>query len=109
MTEFDHRISRASAVQPDVGVSEANHYEKFRTIIEVCKANGFNFSVLCSVNVDMAIKVLHKQGKLSSTGSYKEGAYFALTSDERLLVDAMAEEIYLSTRFLSLALNRLHS
>ena len=97
------------AHQPDINMSEANHYEKFKTIIEVCKANGINFSVLCSANVDMALKVLHKQGKISINGSYKEGTYFELSSDERALVDEMAEEVCLSTRFLSLASNKLHA
>ena len=98
----------ARAHQPD-NVSEANHYEKFKTIVEVCKANGVNFSVLCSANVDMAIKALYADGKISINGTYKKGTYFALTSNERAMVDEMSEEICLSTRFLSLASNKLHA
>ena len=84
---------------------EANQYEKFKTIIEVCKANGINFSVLCSANVDMAIDILHGKGKINKAGTYDDGTYFELKREERKLVDAMAEEICLSTRFLSLASN----
>lgn len=100
------RLTKAH--HPD-GISEAKHHESFKTIVEVCKARGINFSVMCSANVDMAIKILHKEGKISKRGSYKDGMYFKLTDDERKLVDSMAEEIYLSTRFLSLSSNMLHA
>ena len=90
-------------------VSDPNRYDAFKTMVEVCKANGVNFSVMCSANVDMAMKTLHKQGKISQGGTYKEGTYFKLTADEREMVDDMAEEICLSTRFLSSSSDRLYS
>ena len=49
----------ARAYQLD-NVSEASHYKKFKTIVEVCKTNGVNFIVICSANVDIPIKVLYK-------------------------------------------------
>ena len=94
--------------QPDVGVSEANHHETFKTIVEVCKASTINFAMMCTANVDMAMKILHNDNKISKNGKYEDGTYFELTKDERKLVDEMAEEICLSTRFLSLSSNRLH-
>ena len=72
-------------------------------------ASGINFSVLCSANVDVAIEVLNKQNKISVTGTYKYGTCFVFSKDDRVLVDAMAEDICLSTRFLLLASNELHS
>ena len=39
---------------------------------------------------------------------FKDGTYFQLTTDERALVDDVAEEICLSTRFLALFSNKLH-
>ena len=90
-------------------VSRASHYEKFKTFVEVCKANGVNFSVIYSTDVDMAIKVLYKEGKITTDGTYRKGTYFALTTTERALVDEMAEDICLSTRFISLASNKLHA
>ena len=88
---------------------EANQYEKFKTVVEVCKANGVNFSVLCSANVNMAIRILHDQKKIDQMGTYDDGIYFKLSTKDRKFVDAVAEEICLSTSFLSLASNRLHS
>ena len=88
---------------------EANQYEKFKTVVEVCKANGVSFSVLCSANVDMAIRTLRDQKNIDQMETYEGGTYFKLSTKDRKLVDAMAEEICLSTRFLSLASNRLHS
>ena len=61
-------------IQSDT-VLEANHYEKFKTIVEVCKANGINFSVLCSANVDTAISILYSKGKINQMGTYEDGTY----------------------------------
>jgi len=65
------------------------------------------FSIMCSANVDMAMKTLFKEGKITKGGSYKDGPYFTLVDDERKIVDSMAEDICLFTRLLSS--NRLHS
>ena len=80
-------------------MSEPDHHETLKTIIEVCKASGINFAVMYSSNVDMSIKALHKDGTISKAGTYKEGTYFKLDDDERKAVDDMAEKICLSTRF----------
>ena len=88
--------------QPD-GMLEADHYKTFKTMIEICKASGINFAVICSANVYMAMKTLFKAKKITNSGTYKDGTYFKLSDDERKLVDDMAEEICLSTRFLSLS------
>ena len=72
----------ARACQPD-NVSEANHCEKFKTIIEVCKENGVKFSGLCSANVDMAINILYKEGKISTDGSYKERNIYCVNAEQK--------------------------
>ena len=108
LSGWDSLDRLTAARQPD-DVLESEHYEKFKTIIEVCKASGINFSVMCSANVDMAIKSLNLVGEISTSGTYKDGTYFKLTEDERELVDQKAEEICLATRFLSLSSNKLHS
>ena len=64
---------------------------------------------MCSANVDMAIKSLNLTGKISNSGTYKDGTYFKLTEDERKVVDEKSEEICLETRFLSLSSNKIHS
>ena len=94
-------------VQPDT-VHEVKHYETYKSMVEMCKASKINFALLCTENVDMALNKLRSEGKVTTTGLYKEGAYFKLSDDERTLVNRMAEEICLSTRFLSLASNKLH-
>ena len=80
----------------------------FKTIVEVCEASGINFAVMCTANVNTAIKTLHDNGKITSNGTYKDGKYFSMSDTDRNMVDDMAEEIYLSTRFLSLSSDRLH-
>ena len=45
----------------------------------------------------------------NSDGAFEDGTYFTMREEECKLVDKMSEEICLSTRFLSLASNRLHS
>ena len=102
-------LDRVTAVRQPEDVLESEHYEKYKTIIEVCKASGIKFSVMCSANVDMAIKLLKLAGEMSTSGTYKDGTYFKLTKDERKLVDKKAEGICLATRFLSLSSNKLHS
>lgn len=85
--------------QPD-RVLETDHYEAFKAIIEVCKASGINFAVLCSSNVDMAMKTLFKAKKITNSDTYKDGTYFRLSRNERKLVNDMAEDICQLTRFL---------
>ena len=93
------------SIQPE-DVTEADHYETVKTIVEVCKASGVNFALLCTHTVDMAITQLHKESKLSTAGKYKDGRYFDATDAERALIDARAEEICIATRLLSLASNK---
>ena len=75
------------------------------TIVEVCRASGINFATMCTANIDTAIKVLYKDEKIAISGEYKDRTYFKMNNDERKLVDNMAEEIYVSTRFLLLSSN----
>ena len=63
---------------------------------------------MCDANVDMAITHLHKEGKISKDGKFKDGTYYALSDKERTFVDEMAEEICMSTRFISLSKKKLH-
>ena len=77
--------------------------------MEVCKTSGVNFATMCNTNINMAIKDLYQQKKISKEGTYKDGTYFTLSTAERTLVDKMAEEICLSMRFLSLSCNEIHS
>jgi len=94
-------------IQPR-GISEVKHCEKFRSVVEVCNASGVNLALMCTANIDLAIGHLHSKGKISSNGKFDDGVYFELTSDERKLIDNMAEEIFLSTRFLSLSSDSVH-
>lgn len=94
--------------QPD-DVHEVRHYESFKLIAEMCKANGINFAVICSANVNIAIKTLYEKNKISCKRTYEDGTYFKLSNENRKLVDKVAKEICLSTRFLSLASNKLHA
>ena len=50
-------------------VHEVKHYESFKSIVELCKASGINFAVMCSANTNMAIKTLHATGKISRSGT----------------------------------------
>ena len=90
-------------------VHEVKHYESFKSIVELCKASGINFAVMCSANTNVAIKTLHATGKISRSGTYEDGAYFKLTDVERKAVDMVAEESCLATLFLSLASDKLHA
>ena len=57
----------------------------------------------------MTIKDLYGQKKISKEGFYKDGTYFILSAVEKALVGRMTEETYLSTRFLSLSYDGIHS
>ena len=105
---WDAMDKLTSMRQPEE-VHEVKRYESFKSVTEMCKASGINFAVMCSANIDMAIKSLNNTGKITATGTYDDGTYFRLSSDERKAVNKVAEEICLSTRFLSLASNKLHA
>ena len=102
-------IDRLGKTYQPEHVHETRYHDLFKTLIQVCKANNINFALMCTTNIDMAMKQLHSDGKISTSGTFKDGNYFLLSKDDRQLVDDMAEEICLSTRFLSLASDRLHS
>ena len=88
---------------------ESDHCGKFKMVVELCKASGVNFSVMCSANVDMAIKTFHASGEISKEGTYIDETYFVLDPDERKLVDNHSKEICLATHFLFLSSDRLQS
>ena len=90
-------------------VHEVKHYETFRSVVEMCKASSINFALMCTANIDMAMKELGKSSKIKKTGTFSDGTYFTLDDADRNLVDKMAEEICLSTRFLSLSSDAIHS
>ena len=71
----------------------------------MCKASRINFAVMCSANVDMAMAELYATRAITKQVTYKDGGYFKINETERKLVDDRAEEICLSTRFLSLSSN----
>ena len=77
-------------MQPDT-VHDVKHYETYKSIVAICKASKVNFALLCSENIDMALTKLRDDGKVTTTGLYKDGTYFNLTNVERILVDRMAE------------------
>ena len=52
-------------IQPE-DVHEVQHYEVFRSVIEMCKASGVNFALMCTDNVNTAMKELGP--KLSRSG-----------------------------------------
>jgi len=79
--------------QPEL-VSEANHYEKFKTMVEVCKASGINFALMCTHNINAAMKQLHKDGKITDEGTFEDGTYTALYEDDKKLADCLSEEIF---------------
>ena len=93
------------AIQPQ-DVIESDHYESIKTIVEVCKASGINFPLLCTHTVDMVMATLSADGTIVHQGKYKDGGYFKLTEDHRDLVNEKAEEIFIATRLLSLSLNK---
>ena len=98
----------SNLVQPN-DVHEVKHFDTFKSVVEMCKASGINFALLYTANVDISMKHLKFTGKIKTGGIFKDGGYFGLNNDDRALVDKMSEEIYLSTKFLSLASEKLHS
>lgn len=88
---------------------EVKHYDPFRSVVEMCKASGTNFSIICTANIDLAMKDLEDNGKIKTGGSFKDGGYLKLDGVDSAVVDKMTEEICLSTRFLSLSFNSIHS
>ena len=94
-------------VQPDT-MHEVKHYETCKSVVEMCKASKVNFALMCTENINLAMETLRDDNKITTPGTYDDGGYFNLSTTERPLVDSMAEEICLSTRFLSLASDRLH-
>ena len=72
-------------------------------MVEVFKASGVNFPLLCTHMMDMAMKQLHSDGKINSSGLYKDNTHLHLDKAGRGRVNNLAEEICISTRLLSLA------
>ena len=103
-------LDRLSKTTQHEETLESEHYKKFKTVVEVCKASGINFSVMCSVNVYMVMTSLHKSGIIDNAdfGTYKDWSYFALDPSVRKQVDEKEEESCLATRFLSLLSDKLH-
>ena len=100
-------LNRLTATRHPEDTLESDQYDKFKTFVEVCKASGINFTVMCSANIDMAIAEISSTGEMMKTGTYKSGTYFQLKDDEINLVDYRSEEIFLSTRLLFLSSNKL--
>ena len=96
-----------SLKQPD-NDPETKHHEKFKTIIEVFKTSGINFSVMSFANIDMSFTSLHNSNQIQSRSIYKVGDYFKLGDVTRKLVDNKSKEICLSTCFISLSFNKFH-
>ena len=57
----------------------------------------------------MVIKSLNDGGYITCTGSFGDGSYFKLNEHSRKKVDKVAEETFISTEFLSLTFDKLHS
>ena len=94
--------------QPD-DVHEVKYYDAFRSVVEMCKASNINFVLTCTANIGMVMKELEKNSKIKKSGTFDDGTYFKLNDAERALVNKMAEEMCLSTRFLSLSSDLIHS
>ena len=93
------------AIQLDK-VFEADHYETVKTMVEVCKASGVNFPMLCIHTVNMAMNMLHTEGEIFQTGKYKDSVYFRLNENKIDLVNDRVDEIYIATKLLSLSSNK---
>ena len=78
-------------------------------MVEVCKASGVNFALMCTYTVDMAMEELYNDRLITKSGKYSDGVYFQLNSDEQKLVNDKAEEICITTRLLSLAADKKFS
>ena len=96
------------AIQTE-NVLGTDHYKTIKTIVEVYKANGVNFALMCTHTVNMAISTLVKEGLISKGGKFKDGTYFDLDNTERDLVHDKAEDICITTRLLSLPSNKKFS
>lgn len=59
-------------------IPQSEHFDKFGTIIKVCKASGVNFNLMCLANVDMNIKESSESRDLSKSGTFKDRTYFLL-------------------------------
>ena len=57
----------------------------------------------------MVIKKLYNNSIISPSRQYNKDAYFTLSSDDRKLVNEKVENICITTRLLSLALNEKFS
>ena len=98
----------SDAKQPEY-VSESDHHEKFKAMVEVCKASVINFSLMYTHNIDAAMKKILKDGSISASGTYADGTYSRHNEVHMKLVNDVAEEICLLTRLLSLLNDTLHS
>ena len=96
------------AIQQE-NILESDHYEMIKTMVEVCKASGVNFALLFTHTIDMAVSILNNEGEISLTGKYKNGIYLKLNDNERELVNDRADEICITTSFLSLSSNKKFS
>ena len=65
------RLSKC--VQPPKDVDEPAHYKSVKTLVEVAKVSGVNFAMLCTYNIDYAMKALYSAGDISSEGTYDDG------------------------------------
>ena len=88
---------------------EIKHYDTFRSVVEMCKASGVDLSLLCTANIDMAMKDLFVKSKINLNGSFKYGVYLKLNDDGQALVNKTTEEFFLSITFLLLASNNIYS
>ena len=93
-------LDRLGTTRQPKYISEADHYGKFKTAVDICKASKINFSLMCTTNVDMAMKELWNSVEVTKQGTFDDGTYFILNQAIRGLVDARAEEICLATRIL---------
>ena len=98
----------SNCIQPK-NVDEPKHYESVKTLVEVAKASGVNFGLLCTNNIDIAMQSLYDAKDISHGGTFKDDKYHKLDEDERKMVEDKAAEICIATRFLSLSSDKLHS
>ena len=75
----------------------------------MCKTSSINFALICTVNVDMAMKEQEKNSKIKRSGTFDDGTYFEIDDADRTLVNKMTKEICLSIRFLLLSSDVVHS
>ena len=71
---------------------ESEHYDKLKiVVVKLCKASAINFSLIYSANINMAIKKINKSREMTKTGTFKDGTYFDLEENARILVDERAK------------------